>query len=210
MRSRSMPWDGVRIVPMVVLDEAKLVAGVIDALLYGGISVIEIGLRTPAALEAIAIAAKHGGITVAAGTLTRPEQVRQAIDAGASFGLAPSSAYPVMEATIEANWPFLPAIATLSEAHNALEKGFTFQKVYPADLLGAENFARSIRSVLPDIKLLPSGGVSESNLRNYLREPNVFAVTGSWIAPRELISAADFGEIARRATRAADIASSRG
>jgi len=205
-----MPWDGARIVPMVVLDEAKSVTGVIDALLLGGISVIEIGLRTPVALEALAIAAKHGGITVAAGTLTRAEQVGHAIDAGASFGLAPSSTHPVMEAALAANWPFVPAIATVTEAHTALDLGFTCQKVYPADLLGAEKFARSIGAVLPDIKLVPSGGVSESNLENYLREPNVFAVTGSWIAPQELISAGDFGEIARRALRANDIASSCG
>lgn len=205
-----MPWDGARIVPMVVLDDAHSVTGVIDALLLGGISVIEIGLRTPVALEAIAIAAKHGGITVAAGTLTRPEQVGYAIDAGASFGLAPSSTHPVMEAALAANWPFVPAIATVSEAHSALNRGFTFQKVYPADLVGGEKFARSIGAVLPEIKLLPSGGVSESNLENYVREPNVFAVAGSWIAPRELISAGDFGEIARRALRASDIASARG
>ncbi len=205
-----MPWDGARIVPMVVLDDAYSVTGVIDALLLGGISVIEIGLRTPVALEAIAIAAKHGGITVAAGTLTRPEQVGHAIDAGASFGLAPSSTHPVMEAALAAKWPFVPAIATVTEAHSAMERGFIFQKVYPADLLGAEKLARSIGAVLPEIKLLPSGGVSESNLENYLREPNVFAVAGSWIAPRELISAGDFREIARRALRASDIASARG
>jgi 2-dehydro-3-deoxyphosphogluconate aldolase/(4S)-4-hydroxy-2-oxoglutarate aldolase len=205
-----MPWDGARIVPMVVLDDAHSVTGVIDALLLGGISVIEIGLRTPVALEAIAIAAEHGGITVAAGTLTRPEQVGHAIDAGASFGLAPSSRHPVMEAALAANWPFVPAIATVTEAHSALDRGFAFQKVYPADLLGAEKFARSVGAVLPEIKLLPSGGVSESNLENYLREPNIFAVAGSWIAPRELISAGDFSEIARRALRAGDIASARG
>jgi len=91
-----------------------------------------------------------------------------------------------------------------------VDRGFTFQKVYPADLLGAEKFARSVGAVLPEIKLLPSGGVSERNLENYLREPNVFAVAGSWIAPRELISAGDFSEIARRALRASDIASARG
>ena len=205
-----MPWDGCRIVPMVVLDEAKSVTGVIDALLLGGISVIEIGLRTPVALEAIAIAAKHGGVTVAAGTLTRADQVAQAIDAGASFGLAPSSMASVMEATLAAKWPFVPAIATVTEAHNALDRGFLFQKFYPADLLGAEKFARSIGAVLPELKLLPSGGVTQDNLENYLREPNVFAVTGSWIAPRELISAGDFTEITRRALRASDSAGSRG
>lgn len=202
-----MPWDGHRIVPMVVLEEAKSVTRVMEALLQGGITVIEIGLRTPVALEAIAIAAKQGGMTVAAGTVTRADQVIRAIDAGASFGLSPSSTQPVMDAVLAANWPFLPAIATLTEANHALDQGFTHQKLYPADLLGAEKFARSIAAVLPDVQLLPSGGVTESNLLSYLGEPNVFAVTGTWIAPRALIAAGDYTEIANRARKASEIAS---
>ena len=205
-----MPWDGHRIVPMVVLDEAKSVSRVIEALLHGGISVIEIGLRTPVALEAIALAKQHGGITVAAGTVTHPDQVAQAIEAGASFGLSPSSTQPVLDAVTAARWPFLPAVATLTEANHALDQGFSHQKVYPADLLGAEKFVRSIGAVLPQIKLLPSGGVTEANLASYLNEPNVFSVTGTWIAPRALISAGDFAEIARRAKTASEIASAHG
>lgn len=205
-----MPWDGHRIVPMVVLDEANSVSRVMEALQLGGISVIEIGLRTPAALEAIEIAAKQGGMTIAAGTLTRADQVARAVAAGASFGLAPASTQPVMDAALAANWPFLPAIATITEANHALDCGFSFQKVYPADLLGAEKFARSVGAVLPDIKLLPSGGVTESNLASYLAESNVFAVTGTWIAPRSLIAVGDFVEIARRAKRANEIANSHG
>ena len=210
MLSHAMPWDGHRIVPMVVLDEAKSVTRVMEALQLGGISVIEIGLRTPAALEALAMAAKQGGMTVAAGTLTRAEQVAQAIDAGASFGLAPSSTQPVMDAALAANWPFLPAVATLTEANHALDCGFGYQKVYPADLLGGEKFVRSVAAVLPDIHLLPSGGVTEGNLSSYLGEANVFAVTGTWIAPRALIAAGDFAEIAQRAKKASEIASAHG
>jgi 2-dehydro-3-deoxyphosphogluconate aldolase/(4S)-4-hydroxy-2-oxoglutarate aldolase len=205
-----MPWDGSRVVPVVVVDEAKTVTGGIDALLLGGISVIEIALRTPVALDAIARATQHGGITVAAGTLTRAPHVQQAIDAGATFGLAPSSSPSVMEAALTAKWPFVPGIATVTEAQNALDRGFTFQKLYPADLLGAEKFARSIGAVLPDIKLLPSGGVTEANLATYLGEPNIFAVTGSWIAPREVIAAGDFAEITRRAKSATALASAHG
>jgi len=116
----------------------------------------------------------------------------------------------VMEAALTAKWPFVPGIATVTEAQNALDRGFTFQKLYPADLLGAEKFARSIGAVLPDIKLLPSGGVTEANLATYLGEPNIFAVTGSWIAPREVIAAGDFAEITRRAKSATALASAHG
>lgn len=210
MSPSQQPWVGHRVFPLVVVDEPKTVIPLIDALTQGGVSIIEIALRTPRALQAIEIAAGHGGITVAAGTVTSAEQVRHAIDAGASFGLAPSSVLPVMEATQGANWPFIPGIATVSEAHGALEKGFEFQKVYPADLLGAEKFARSLHDTLPEIKLLPSGGVSQHTMKTYLVEPNVFGVSGSWIAPRHLVAGGDFGEIARRAREASETVKSLG
>lgn len=199
------PWVGHHILPLVVLDEAEAVLPVIDALAQGGLSAIEIALRTPVALHAIEIAAKRGDATVAAGTITSVDQVRQAIDAGASFGLAPSSFLSVMEASHAADWPFIPGIATLSEAHSAQDKGFEYQKVYPAGLLGGERFARAIHQTFPEIKLLPSGGVTQVTMAAYLREPNVFGVSGSWIAPRDLIAAGNFGEIARRAGEASEI-----
>lgn len=205
-----MPWEGSRIVPMVVLDQADEISRVVEALRGGGISVVEVALRTPAALDAIEIAARHGDVTVAAGTVTRAEQVRHAMNAGASFGLGPSSVPSVMEETLAAQWPFIPAISTVTEANVALEKGFRFQKVYPANLLGGEKFARAVGAVLPEISFIPSGGVSETNAATYLTEPNIFAVTGSWIAPRELIAAGDFEEITRRAARASEIAKAHG
>ena len=210
MSPSPQPWVGHRILPLVVIDEPKTVRSVIDALGQGGLSIIEIALRTPAALRAIEVAADHGGMTIAAGTVTTVEQVRNAIDAGASFGLAPSSVLPVMEAAQSAHWPFIPGIATVSEAHSAHDKGFGFQKVYPADLLGAEKFARSVYHTLPDINLLPSGGVTQSTMETYLREPNVFGVSGSWIAPRDLVAAGDFGEISRRAREASEAVKSLG
>ncbi|MEY2900702.1 MAG: hypothetical protein RL247_868 [Actinomycetota bacterium] len=205
-----MPWEGCRIVPMVVIDQADEISRVVDALRGGGIFVVEVALRTTDALEAIAIAARLGDVTVAAGTVTRAEQVRHAVDAGASFGLGPTSVSSVMEETLAARWPFIPAISTVTEANVALERGFRFQKLYPANLLGGEKFARAVGAVLPEISLLPSGGVSETNAATYLAEPNIFAVTGSWIAPRELIAAGDFEEITRRAARASEIAKAYG
>lgn len=210
MSPTSKPWVGHQILPLVVVDDAKNVLPVIEALAHGGLSVIEIALRTPAALHAIEMAANHGNVTVAAGTVTSADHVKHAIDAGASFGLAPSSSLSVMEACQAANWPFIPGIATVSEAHSARDKGFEFQKAYPADLLGAEKFARSIHHTLPEIMLLPSGGVTQSTMEAYLREPNVFGVSGSWIAPRDLIANGDFAEISRRAREASETVKSIG
>ena len=210
MTSSQMPWAGSRILPLVVVDEAHAVAPVIDALLHGGISVIEIGLRTPAALEAIEIAVQRGDILVGAGTVTSTSLLQQARDAGASFGLAPSASSAVLDAALNATWPFIPGISTVTEAHHAAERGFSFQKLYPADLLGGEKFARALGATLPDIRLLPSGGVNEGNVESYLSEPNVFAVSGSWIAPRDVIAAGDFEEISRRAREAGRVAHAHG
>ena len=204
------PWSGFRLVPLVVLDNAEDVNPVMDALQAGGISIIEIALRTEAALSAITIAAARNDFVVAAGTLTDPELVPAAITAGASFGLSPASQDSVLDRAQQENWPFIPAIGTVSEAQRMLDRGLSHLKVFPADLVGGEKFLTVLASVMPNLKALPSGGISESNLRSYLSQPNVFAVSGSWIAPRNLIADKQFDEIRARAMRASEIAQNNG
>lgn len=206
MTSQAQPWNGSKIVPLVVIDDPKDTEPLVNALLHGGLSVIEIGLRTPKALDALKIAAGLGTIKVAAGTITSVAQLVRVIDAGAEFGISPAWSDPVMAEVRKTDFPFIPGVATVAEALKALEHGYNHQKLYPADLLGAEKFAKSLAAVLPEISLLPSGGVSEQNLRTYLAEPNVFAVSGSWIAPRTLLQEKNFGEIAIRAARAVELA----
>lgn len=206
MNSDSMPWTGFRIVPLVVLEKSDDVGFVMDALLEGGISVIEIGLRTEAALEGIKKAVAMDKMVVSAGTVRTSEQVYQVQDAGVAFGISPSSSKDMMDTALDVGLPLIPAIATLTEAQLALDLGYIDLKTYPTDLLGGEKFLRAVGAVMPEVRLLPAGGVNEQNLASYLGEPNVFAISGSWIAHRDLIAARDFAEITRRAQRAMEIA----
>lgn len=206
MNSESMPWTGFRIVPLVVIENSDDVGFVMDALLEGGISVIEIGLRTEAALEAIRKAVSLEKMVVAAGTVRTSEQVYQVQDAGVSFGISPSSSVDMMETALDVGLALIPAIASLTEAQVALDLGYVDLKTYPTDLLGGEKFLRAVGAVMPEVRLLPAGGVNQQNLASYLSEPNVFAISGSWIAHRDLIAARDFGEITNRAKKALEVA----
>ena len=206
MKAQSTPWHGHIIVPLVVIDRADDVNSVMDALLAGGITNIEIALRTPAALEAIKIASARGDFTVAAGTVTSSELVSKAIDAGADFGLSPAAQDSVLNAAQDSKWPFLPGIATPSEALRMSERGFSHVKVYPTDLLGGEKFLDALAQVIPTLQLLPSGGVNELNLVSILSKPNVFAVSGSWIASKTDIAERSFTQITERASKALKLA----
>jgi 2-dehydro-3-deoxyphosphogluconate aldolase/(4S)-4-hydroxy-2-oxoglutarate aldolase len=205
-----MPWVGSRVIPLVVIDKADEIHFVMDALLAGGISVIEIGLRTDSALDAIKQAVGAQKMVVAAGTVRTSDQVRKVQDAGVAFGISPSSSESMMDTALNVGLPFIPAIATLTEAQVALDRGFTDLKAYPTDLLGGEKFLRSVGAVMSEVRLIPAGGVSEQNLSSYLSEKNVLAVSGSWMASRDLIAARDFEEITKRATRAQEIANVNG
>lgn len=206
MKADSRPWDGHLVIPLVVVDRADDVNLLMDALLAGGISIIEIALRTPAALDAIRIASKRTEFKVAAGTVTSTELVAKAIDAGADFGLSPAAQDSVLTAAQDNKWPFLPGIATASEAARMADRGLNHLKVFPTDLLGGEKFLQALSQVIPSLQLLPSGGVSEQNLARLLSLGNVFAVSGSWIATKSDISQQNFGQITERATKALELA----
>lgn len=210
MKAEPTPWHGHVVIPLVVVDRADDVNQVMDALLAGGISIIEIALRNPAALEAIKIASARGDFTVAAGTVTSNDLVTKAIDAGAVFGLSPASQESVLDLAQNKNWPFLPGIATPSEASLMQDRGLSYVKVYPTDLLGGEKFLDAISQVLPSLQLLPSGGVNELNFASLLAKPNVFAVSGSWIASKTDIAERNFTQITKRASRALDLATGNG
>jgi 2-dehydro-3-deoxyphosphogluconate aldolase/(4S)-4-hydroxy-2-oxoglutarate aldolase len=132
--------------------------------------------------------------------------VSSAADAGADFGLAPFSPRAVLDSAQEMGWPFIPAVATISEANYMLERGLTSLQLFPANLLGGLRFLSAISSVLPQVEFLSSGGVDESNLERYLESSKVFGVWGTWIAPRQLILDGNFEEIRERAFRAMVIA----
>jgi 2-dehydro-3-deoxyphosphogluconate aldolase/(4S)-4-hydroxy-2-oxoglutarate aldolase len=210
MKRESKPWDNFRIIPLVVLDDSKDVLPIMDALLAGGIFVVEIGLRTPAAMDAIKLASRREEMSVAAGTVTDATLIKPLIDSGASFGLSPAGQDEVLDEAAKQNWPFIPGVATPTEAQRMIDRGLNDLKVFPIDLLGGEKFLSAISAVLPAIRLLPTGGVSASNLASYLNIPQVFAASGSWIVPKTLIAESRFDEITKLATEAVKIANSNG
>lgn len=169
-------------------------------------NLVEIALRTPRAMESLEIAAKRGDMTVAAGTVLTAEQFSQVIQAGADFAISPSFTAELSEAASESGFPWIPGVASASEALTARSQGFNSLKIYPAELLGGPSFVQSMGAVFQDLSFMPSGGVSQDNYLEYLSQPNVFAVSGSWIAPKDLIAQGEFAEITRRAKAAKESA----
>lgn len=188
--------------PLLVIDDPSQTDPLLDALAETGLNLVEIALRTPRALESVEIAAKREDFTVAAGTVLTTEQLNRVFKAGADFAVSPSFSEELSDAVSATGLPWIPGIASASEALAARNRGFTCVKIYPADLLGGPRFVQSLGAVFEDLSFMPSGGVSQENYLDYLSQPNVFAVSGSWIAPRNLIAQGEFAEITRRANQA--------
>ena len=195
--------DLAPVIPVLVVEDPATAQPLAEALVKGGLPVLEVTLRTDAALEVIAEMAKVDGGVVGAGTLLTPEDVEKAKAAGATFGVSPGST-PRLMAACEANdLPTLPGAASATEAMALLERGYTVQKFFPAEAAGGAKLLKSLASPLPQIRFCPTGGVSLSNAPDYLSLPNTLCVGGSWVAPGNLVSAGDWDAITALAAEAA-------
>ena len=180
------------------VEDAKPLA---DALLAGGISAVEITMRTPAALEVMKIIAeKYSEMLVMAGTVISPIQVRQVQEAGATCAVAPGMNPLVLQAAFEAQLPFAPGIATPSEIEQALEFDCDILKFFPAELMGGLKFLKSMQAPYAhlDLQFIPLGGLTADNAEDYLREDIILAVGGSWIASASAINSGDWVGITER------------
>lgn len=194
------------VMPIVVVDEADDAVPVARALLAGGLRVIELTLRTPAALDAIErVAAEVPDIVVGAGTVTTPEQAKQAADAGAAFLVTPGITERVLDAAFATGLPFLPGASTVSEAMRLAERGLTALKFFPAEPSGGIPFLKAIAGPLPQLTFCPTGGIRPETASGYLALPNVGCVGGTWLAPRDTLAAKDFGRIEELARQAATL-----
>lgn len=194
------------VMPVVVLDDPADAAPTARALLDGGIGVIELTLRTPVALESIErVAAQVPDIVVGAGTVTTPEQARQAKEAGARFLVTPGTTDTVLDAAFDTGLPFLPGVATVSEAMRLAERGLDALKFFPARASGGADFLRSLAGPLPGLRFCPTGGISADTASDYLALGNVGCVGGSWLTPRDALVNKDFGRIEALAKQAADL-----
>lgn len=194
--------------PVVVSDDPGQMEGLTQALLHGGLGTVEITLRTDGAIDAIGVAANLGDLIVGAGTVLDIEQAKSAVGAGAQFLVSPGFDPAVTDWAVRNNIPMIPGIATVTEAMLAVKSGLNFVKLFPAAQLGGAAFARAIGAVLPDLKTMPTGGVSQENLSDYFAIPSVGAVGGTWLAPAQDIASGDFRAITARVVDAVKCAKS--
>ena len=194
----------VPVVPVVVLDDLDHAVPVARALVAGGLPVIELTLRTSVALDAIAaIAADVPEILVGAGTITSPELVSRAVEAGAQFLVSPGTTPQLLREMAGSGVPFLPGTATVSEAMAVLEAGFTEMKFFPAEASGGAAYLRSLASPLPAARFCPTGGITAASAPSYLSLPNVGCVGGSWLTPADALRDGDWDRVAALAREAA-------
>ncbi len=202
-----LPAGAPPAIPVVVIADAAQAPGLSRALLAGGIRAIEVTLRSDAALDAIrAIAQETPEMFLGAGTILSADDVARAAEAGARFLVSPGSTPALLQAAEAARLPFLPGVATASEAMALRERGYRRLKFFPADAAGGLIALKGLGGPLPDLEFCPTGGVGASNAADYLALANVFAVGGSWLTPADAIAAGDWGRIEALAQAAARLA----
>jgi len=200
-----------RIVPVVEIEDVERAAPLARALVDGGIPVIEVTMRTPAALAAIReIAREVPEMTVGAGTVLDAEQAREAAAAGAAFLVSPGFAPGISEAAAGLGLPLYPGAVTASEVLQAMAAGHRVLKFFPAEASGGLPVLRALSAPLAHagVAFMPTGGVTLANLADYLAAPGVVAVGGTWIARRADIARGDFAGITAAARDAARVAAS--
>ncbi|MEO3430401.1 bifunctional 4-hydroxy-2-oxoglutarate aldolase/2-dehydro-3-deoxy-phosphogluconate aldolase [Pelagibius sp. CAU 1746] len=194
------------VVPVLVIDELAAAVPLARALVAGGLKAIEVTFRTPAALESIrAIAAEVEGAVVGAGTVLTARQVEQAVEAGCRFMVSPGASPDLLATVEDGPVPLLPGAATASEAMALLERGYRFQKFFPAEPAGGVAYLKALASPLAGIAFCPTGGISRASAGSYLALPNVVCVGGSWVAPGDKVAAGAWDEIEALARDAAGL-----
>lgn len=191
------------VVPVIVVHDTRHAASLAEALVSGGLPVLEVTLRTTAALAAIEIMRRAvPDAIVGAGTLCEPSQLAAARDAGARFGVSPGLTAQLAAASRELDWPYLPGVMTPSETMQARALGFGCCKLFPAQAAGGVAMLRSLHAVFPDMAFCPTGGIQQDNAAQYLALPNVLCVGGSWVCPPELVQTGNWRALTTLARQA--------
>ncbi|MEM6506413.1 MAG: bifunctional 4-hydroxy-2-oxoglutarate aldolase/2-dehydro-3-deoxy-phosphogluconate aldolase [Planctomycetota bacterium] len=180
-----------RLIPVVGLPDAALAEPLGDALVEAGLPCVEITFRTPAAEEALRILAKRGDLFVAAGTVLDTGQAQRALDAGARCLLSPGTDPVVIEWCHGQNAVMIPGVAPPTDMLLARRLGLSLLKFFPAEAMGGRQALRAIAGPFPDLRFIPTGGLSPDNLRDYLALANVIACGGSWMVGQQLLGRGD-------------------
>ena len=192
------------VMPVVVIEEAKIAPELARAFVHGGIRVVEITLRTPAALAAIeAIARAVPEIAVGAGTVLSIDDLGTAASAGATFAISPGATPTLLSAAASAPIPYLPAVATASEVMAGLACGYHCFKFFPAAAAGGTAMLKAFAGPFPHVRFCPTGGITQESVSSYLELGNVLCAGGSWLSPADAVAARDWRRIEALASRAA-------
>ncbi|HEY8595985.1 MAG TPA: bifunctional 4-hydroxy-2-oxoglutarate aldolase/2-dehydro-3-deoxy-phosphogluconate aldolase [Devosiaceae bacterium] len=209
-----MPQDAERltailtmapVIPVIVLDDVAAARPMAEALVAGGLPVLEVTLRTPNAFAVMAEMARVEGAVVGAGTVRSVEQMHQSVEAGAQFLVSPGASQGILRECEMVPIPMLPGVATPTEAMQASEQGFTFLKFFPAEAMGGIPVLKSFASPLADLTFCPTGGIDVKKAREYLALPNVICVGGSWVTPSDAVTSGDFARIEALAREASGL-----
>jgi len=191
------------VIPVIAIDDPEHAVPLAQALVAGGICVLEVTLRTKHGLGAIRAMSAVPGAIVGVGTLTQPEEFAASRDAGAVFGVSPGLTASLIEAGRKSGLPLLPGVMTPSEVMAAREAGFRQLKLFPAVPAGGVGMLNAIGGPLPDVTFCPTGGISIETAPKFLACKNVACVGGSWLTPKEAIAAGDWAHITELARAAA-------
>lgn len=190
------------VMPVLAVENVEDAVPLAEALKRGGLTVLEVTLRTKAAFEVIKAMKEVEGITVGAGTLTNVGQLRDLEALEADFAVSPGSTPQLLEVGRQSSVPYLPAVSTASEILKGMEVGYECFKFFPAAVSGGVSTLKAFYGPLPNLQFCPTGGISASNFREYLALPNVACVGGSWIVPGEALKKRDWGQIEELARQA--------
>ena len=184
------------IVPVMVINKIEHAVPLAKALVAGGISVLEVTLRTECALEAISLIAKEvPDALVGAGTILNEAQLQQAIDAGSQFIITPGATVNLLKAAKRGNVPLIPGVASISEVMTGMELGYTHFKFFPAEASGGVDALKAFSGPLANIRFCPTGGITPKSYQSYLALANVDCIGGSWIAPTDAVDQEDWDRV---------------
>jgi 2-dehydro-3-deoxyphosphogluconate aldolase/(4S)-4-hydroxy-2-oxoglutarate aldolase len=195
----------IRLVPVVVLEDAKNAEPLAEALIAGGLPCAEVTCRTAAAAESIKRISKYKEMCLGAGTVLSVDQAKQAVDSGATFIVSPGFNPKVVQYCVEHKIPITPGICTPTEIEMGLDYGLNIFKFFPAEAYGGLKTLKAISAPYSMIKFIPTGGIDAKNVREYLSFKQVVACGGSWMVTREMISNSKFNEVTTLAQEAVNL-----
>lgn len=194
------------VIPVMVIEDVAAAVPLARALVAGGLTVLEITLRTRAAVQAAeAIKAEVEGAIVGVGTVLTEAQLTDAERIGAAFAVSPGATPRLLDAARDSAVPLLPGAATPAETMVLLERGYGFQKFFPAEALGGAAYLSSLQSPFPQVQFCPTGGITPEIAPSYLKLKNVICIGGSWMAPKSAVEAGDWAGIEAAAKKAAGL-----